>query len=70
MMEDLLKEIKKDLKTCIQISIAIIIISICTAIGNDIESAVLVFSFLEVGSIISTIACIIIDINYYIEKDD
>ena len=70
MMKELLEEIKKDLKRCIQISIAILIMSICVAICNDIESAVLVFSFLEVGSIISTIACIIIDINYYIEKDD
>ena len=69
-MKELLEEIKKDLKTCIILSFIIIIASICVAIGNDIESAVLVFSFLEIGSIISTMACIIIDINNYIEKDD
>ena len=70
MMKELMKGIKKDLKTCIILSFIILVASICVAIGNDIESAVLVFSFLEIGSIISTMACIIIDINNYIEKDD
>ena len=70
MMKELMKGIKKDLKTCIILSFIILVASICVAIGNDIESAVLVFSFLEIGSIISTLACIIIDINDYIEKDD
>lgn len=70
MMKELMKGIKKDLKTCIILSFIILVVSICVAIGNDIESAVLVFSFLEIGSIISTMACIIIDINDYIEKDD
>lgn len=69
-MKELMKGIKKDLKTCIILSFIILVASICVAIGNDIESAVLVFSFLEIGSIISTMACIIIDINNYIEKDD
>ena len=70
MMKELMKRIKKDLKTCIILSFIILVASICVVIGNDIESAVSVFSFLEIVSIISTMACIIIDINDYIEKDD
>lgn len=69
-MKELMKVIKKDLKACIILSFIILVASICVVIGNDIESAALVFSFLEICSIISTMACIIIDINNYIEKDD
>ena len=67
-MKNLLLETKKDLECCIQISIAIFIISASVWIGNNIEYAIIVFSILELANIIATILCIILNIDHYIKE--
>ena len=67
-MKELLEEIKKDLECCIQISIAILMMSVLVWIGNNIEYAIMVFSILELANIIATILCIILNINHYIKE--
>ena len=67
-MKNLLLETKKDLEHCIQISIAIFIISALVWICNNIEYAIMVFSILELANIITTIFCIILNIDYYIKE--
>ena len=67
-MKELLEEIKKDLECCVQISIAILMMSVLVWIGNDIEYAIMVFSILELANIIATILCIILNIDHYIKE--
>ena len=67
-MKELLEEIKKDLECCVQISIAILMMSVLVWIGNNIEYAIMVFSILELANIIATILCIILNIDHYIKE--
>lgn len=67
-MKELLEEIKKDLECCVQISIAILMMSVLVLIGNNIEYATMVFSILELANIIATILYIILNIDHYIKE--